>query len=393
MPRPEKRIDPRDGPIAEFACALRGLRASAALTYRRMAERAHYSATALSQTASGTRLPTWEVTRAFVRACGGDEEEWRARWEEAARAVRESGAGPAEARDEDGAAYAGLDPAEALTEAQLMEVLDRVRREAGIGLRELAARSREDATYPAALSRTTLSDLLRGTGRPPRLEDVLQIVWLCGGSEADLDHWTRCWDRLHGTSEGSPPSAVPVREQLQETMLAEHALEERRAQAEEEEEGEKRTPDAGRLFSWRLVSGLLLLLPAVLTTFPFLLDAFAEVGESPQGMEISLRAATREKAMVLVDLTYRCEAEKGVAALGVAVVRGDRTVRGRTAVTCDGETRRVFVPTHEEIAAAELPPGTRVQVNAYLLDVRAEVLDDGMTERQLELRDPSDTYW
>jgi len=31
-------------------------------------------------------------------------------------------------------------------------------------------------------------------------------------------------------------------------------------------------------------------------------------------------------------------------------------------------------------------------VNACPLDVRAAV-DDGMTERQLELRDPSDTYW
>jgi hypothetical protein len=47
-----------------------------------MARRAHYSATTLSVACSGTALPSLEVTLAFVRVCGGDEEVWRDRWNE-----------------------------------------------------------------------------------------------------------------------------------------------------------------------------------------------------------------------------------------------------------------------------------------------------------------------
>jgi hypothetical protein len=70
------------GPLRDFAQGLRDLRAHApgAPTYRTLAARARYSASALSDAASGRRLPSWEVTAAFVAACGGDTEEWRQRW-------------------------------------------------------------------------------------------------------------------------------------------------------------------------------------------------------------------------------------------------------------------------------------------------------------------------
>jgi hypothetical protein len=45
-----------------------------------MAATARYSHTALSGALSGNRLPSLDLTLGFVRACGGDEEEWRARW-------------------------------------------------------------------------------------------------------------------------------------------------------------------------------------------------------------------------------------------------------------------------------------------------------------------------
>ena len=72
------------GPLGEFAKALRDLRAGApgAPTYRELAERARYSRTALSDAASGRRLPSWDVTAAFVTACGADPQEWRPRWEQ-----------------------------------------------------------------------------------------------------------------------------------------------------------------------------------------------------------------------------------------------------------------------------------------------------------------------
>ncbi|GGN29973.1 protein kinase domain-containing protein [Streptomyces fuscichromogenes] len=73
-----------DGPLRDFAQGLRDLRAQApgAPTYRTLAVRARYSPSALSDAASGRRLPSWEVTAAFVAACDGDIEEWRERWRE-----------------------------------------------------------------------------------------------------------------------------------------------------------------------------------------------------------------------------------------------------------------------------------------------------------------------
>ncbi len=41
-----------------------------------------YSPSVLSEAASGYRLPTLQVTQAFVRACGGDPAEWEHRWRE-----------------------------------------------------------------------------------------------------------------------------------------------------------------------------------------------------------------------------------------------------------------------------------------------------------------------
>lgn len=81
MARPETPIDPRDGPLAEFAAKLRDLRKQAGLTYRELARRAHCSPSALSQAASGRKLPTWEVTKSFVEGCGGDQQHWRTYWQ------------------------------------------------------------------------------------------------------------------------------------------------------------------------------------------------------------------------------------------------------------------------------------------------------------------------
>ncbi|RSN15479.1 DNA-binding protein [Nonomuraea sp. WAC 01424] len=86
-------MDPMDGPVAAFAVELRKLREQAGTPpYRVMAARAHFAASTLAQAATGERLPTLPVTLAYVGACGGDEREWRARWEETLAADRERGA-------------------------------------------------------------------------------------------------------------------------------------------------------------------------------------------------------------------------------------------------------------------------------------------------------------
>lgn len=70
-----------DGPFQEFAEGLRELRRSAGNPpYRVLAVRAHCSAAALAMAAAGRALPTLVITRAYVGACGGDVQEWEARW-------------------------------------------------------------------------------------------------------------------------------------------------------------------------------------------------------------------------------------------------------------------------------------------------------------------------
>ncbi len=88
MPRPERRLDPRAGPLQHFAVGLRQLRAQAGNpSYRELAAHAHYSFSVLSEAAGGNHLPTLEVTLAYVKACGGDVEEWTRRWHAVAAAV------------------------------------------------------------------------------------------------------------------------------------------------------------------------------------------------------------------------------------------------------------------------------------------------------------------
>ena len=77
--------DPRKDAIAQFAAGLRQLRADAGNpSFRKMAGVSGYiSHTTLHEAATGNRLASWETTREFVKACGGDEARWRARWERA----------------------------------------------------------------------------------------------------------------------------------------------------------------------------------------------------------------------------------------------------------------------------------------------------------------------
>ncbi|MFJ4700587.1 hypothetical protein ACIP5N_21590 [Streptomyces sp. NPDC088768] len=90
MGRQENPIDPGAGAVQGFAHELRELRREAgAVPYRELARAAGYSAATLAAAAAGKRLPSWEVTRAYVQACGGDVEGWRERWEDARARERE----------------------------------------------------------------------------------------------------------------------------------------------------------------------------------------------------------------------------------------------------------------------------------------------------------------
>jgi hypothetical protein len=81
MGRRETPIDPSEGPVHAFAHDLRVLRAKAGgLPYRSLAKQAGYGHSTLAEAASGKVWPTLDLVRAFVGACGGDQEEWAKRW-------------------------------------------------------------------------------------------------------------------------------------------------------------------------------------------------------------------------------------------------------------------------------------------------------------------------
>ncbi|MFJ5546372.1 DNA-binding protein [Streptomyces sp. NPDC093225] len=106
MGRQEKPLDPGDGPVAEFAVALRELRrAAGSPTYAAMARRAGaYSVATLSRAAAGDQLPTLPVVLAYAAACGGDPALWRGRWQRATDRL----AALAAEQDDEPAPYLGL---------------------------------------------------------------------------------------------------------------------------------------------------------------------------------------------------------------------------------------------------------------------------------------------
>ncbi|MEV5358021.1 hypothetical protein [Streptomyces sp. NPDC052693] len=114
LPRGEIPLDPDAGPLFEFAAGLRKLREQAGRpTYRDLARKTHYGIATLSSAAAGRQLPSLAVTLAYVRACGGDEREWKLIWQRTADACTgadtSTGTGP-ENRRTSGATppYVGL---------------------------------------------------------------------------------------------------------------------------------------------------------------------------------------------------------------------------------------------------------------------------------------------
>jgi hypothetical protein len=102
MARKSRPVDPTAGPLQEFAHDLRALREKAGNpTYRSLAQKAGFGATTLGEAAGGVRIPSLDVTLAYVGACSGDTVAWEERW----RQVNQLLSGPAvedQAPDEPG---------------------------------------------------------------------------------------------------------------------------------------------------------------------------------------------------------------------------------------------------------------------------------------------------
>ncbi|MBP2326894.1 energy-coupling factor transporter ATP-binding protein EcfA2 [Kibdelosporangium banguiense] len=106
MPRPERPLEQSDDVLVQFAADLRQLRQqSGGVAYRVLARRAHYSAGALSEAAAGRKLPSLAVTLAYVAACGGNRDEWAARWHQVSSGLADT---PENPDDSATSPYAGL---------------------------------------------------------------------------------------------------------------------------------------------------------------------------------------------------------------------------------------------------------------------------------------------
>jgi transcriptional regulator with XRE-family HTH domain len=204
--RPENPIDPHAGPLAEFAEGLRRLRKLADLDYRELAQRAHVSASALSQAASGQKLPTWEVTAAFVRACGGDLESWRTRWDTVAAETgvelrrRRVAASRHEPRHDAPSTPDGRpveNDAPRLDSIVLPQDFHQALKSQRVhaGNPSLRALGTAAERIGRALPRSTLADALARTDRLPPVDLVEAFLSACDVPAAQLDAWRSAWAR------------------------------------------------------------------------------------------------------------------------------------------------------------------------------------------------------
>ncbi|GAA1382820.1 hypothetical protein GCM10009639_02350 [Kitasatospora putterlickiae] len=91
--------------MARFAERLQDTRETSGLTLRQLSRRSGFSPATLSTAESGRRLPSWDVTAAFVAGCGEtDTGRWRGLWEAAREEAAGAGAPPSagEAEQADG---------------------------------------------------------------------------------------------------------------------------------------------------------------------------------------------------------------------------------------------------------------------------------------------------
>lgn len=145
----------------------------------------------LSRAAAGKKLPTWQVTHGFVRACGADPDEWEAPWEAArARGGRSSLF--------DRPVTAPLpDPATVRTVADLRSAVTEILRSHDVGV--VSATMREQLSKVRFLSR-----------RPEQTDEATfeRFLRACGADDDDADAWTDAWRSIRATLRHQQP-AVP----------------------------------------------------------------------------------------------------------------------------------------------------------------------------------------
>jgi transcriptional regulator with XRE-family HTH domain len=186
--------------VAGFIIALRELKSSSGRTYRELARGTNYSHSALADAVSGRRMPSLELTLAFVRACDGDEEEWHKRWQRVA------------AQRPRLAAAMSIKPERISLHSELVAALREMRMDRSY--------SELDSASGGLLSSSTLSDMLSGRTLPT-WETLRTYLSAC---EQPTEGWAAVLERVR-RERGSTPYVrrVPVLE-CDPVELGVHAL-------------------------------------------------------------------------------------------------------------------------------------------------------------------------
>ncbi|MGW7684242.1 helix-turn-helix domain-containing protein [Kribbella sp. NPDC054772] len=158
--------------VERFAAALHRVRRQAGLSYRQLADRAHYSHPHLIRAASGKQLPTWDVAAAYLTGCGVPADllpVWHRRWQEASRDPRD---------------IVGL-----LDDAETLEDL-------GDAVAALARpRSLRTLEQLTGIPRATIQAWLQGTRLPGR-DRLDHLVRTVGATPAERSAVAQAVDRL-----------------------------------------------------------------------------------------------------------------------------------------------------------------------------------------------------
>lgn len=200
---------PRSRPYADLAAELRELRRRSGQPYRVLSRTTGYSTSTLSAAAAGNRLPSEDVVLAYVRACGGDVDEWRARWKQARRAALAQREDPASAAPTP-EPHEPSDLALVATPADLTVALNRLWYASGrASIRHLQARS------GGTLGRTTIHDVLAGVRAKPEWNTVWELVRVLHVPSGDPDEaaWRAAWERARAWADAESrrfPSRTPV---------------------------------------------------------------------------------------------------------------------------------------------------------------------------------------
>jgi WD40 repeat protein/energy-coupling factor transporter ATP-binding protein EcfA2 len=187
--RTERPLAEDGGPVVRFAADLRLLRSKAGSPgYRELARLAHYSAAALSDAASGRKLPSLAVTLAYVSACGGDTEAWRRRWHEVAAELT-----PAAGQDSEHSPYAGLavfQPEDADRffgrERLVAALVEQVARERFVVVLGPSGSGKSSLLRAGLLPRMRNPVLVMTPGAHPLEECAARLAALTGGAVGDL---------------------------------------------------------------------------------------------------------------------------------------------------------------------------------------------------------------